>query len=165
MESCFWGFVLPVLVYISGVWCSAADTQYNLLDRVVSGDLGVSLVASQAKRGVRGCSIAYCWSVAVSCMQYKFRCKSMELFLVLCECRLCQCGIHAVALVTNQYTYAPCCWTSQYRMTFIPFLVSLWNDLGDPVFDVVVVMTYVLFIGLRCSLPTVFSLSYLFGSS
>ena len=34
---CFWGFVLPVLVYCSAVWCSAADTHLKLLDRVVSG--------------------------------------------------------------------------------------------------------------------------------
>ena len=24
---------------------------------------------------------------------------------------------------------------SQYRRTFVPFSVSLWNDLSDPVFD------------------------------
>ena len=40
------------------------------------------------------------------------------------------------ALVAHRYTYAPpCCKTSQYQMTFIPLSVSLWNDLGDPVFD------------------------------
>ena len=42
------------------------------------------------------------------------------------------------ALVAHRYAYAPpCCRTSQYRMTFIPLSVSLWNDLADPVFDVV----------------------------
>ena len=37
----------------------------------------------------------------------------------------------------HRYTYAPParCRTSQYRRTFILFLVSLWNDLGDSVFD------------------------------
>ena len=34
---CFQAFVLPVLEYFSAVWCSAADTQLKLLDRVVSG--------------------------------------------------------------------------------------------------------------------------------
>ena len=33
----FWSFVLPVLEYCSAVWCSAADSQFKLLDRVVRG--------------------------------------------------------------------------------------------------------------------------------
>ena len=37
LGKCFRGFVLPVLEYCSGVWCSAADTHLRLLDRVVSG--------------------------------------------------------------------------------------------------------------------------------
>ena len=40
------------------------------------------------------------------------------------------------ALVAHRYTYAPPrCRTSQYSRTFIPILVSLWNDLDNPVFD------------------------------
>ena len=40
------------------------------------------------------------------------------------------------ALVAHRYTYAPPrCRTSQYRRTFVPLSVSLWNDLTDPVFD------------------------------
>ena len=40
------------------------------------------------------------------------------------------------ALVAHRYTYAPPrCRTSQYCKTFIPLSVSLWNNLGDPVFD------------------------------
>ena len=39
-------------------------------------------------------------------------------------------------VITHRYTYAhPRCRTSQYRRTFVPFWVSLWNDLSDPVFD------------------------------
>ena len=34
---CFRAFVLPVLEYCSAVWCSAADTHLELLDRAVSG--------------------------------------------------------------------------------------------------------------------------------
>ena len=37
LGRCFRGFVLPVLVYCSAVWCSAADTHLKLLDRAVSG--------------------------------------------------------------------------------------------------------------------------------
>ena len=37
------------------------------------------------------------------------------------------------ALVAHVYTYAPHrCRTSQYRMTFIPLSMSLWNDLDKP---------------------------------
>ena len=40
------------------------------------------------------------------------------------------------AVITHRYIYAPpCCRTSQYCRTFILLLVSLWNDLSDPVFD------------------------------
>ena len=40
------------------------------------------------------------------------------------------------ALVAHRYTYSPLrCRTSQYRSTFIPLSVSLWNDLADPVLD------------------------------
>ena len=37
LGRCFRGFVLPVLEYCSAVWCSAADTQFKLQDRAVSG--------------------------------------------------------------------------------------------------------------------------------
>ena len=37
---------------------------------------------------------------------------------------------------THQYIYVPPCWrTWQYHTTFIWVSVSLWNDLGDTVFD------------------------------
>ena len=40
------------------------------------------------------------------------------------------------ALVEHRYPYAqPRCRTSQYRKTFIPLSVSLWDDLADPLFD------------------------------
>ena len=40
------------------------------------------------------------------------------------------------AVIVHCYTYAPPrCRTSQYHRTFVPFSVSLWNDLSDPVFD------------------------------
>ena len=40
------------------------------------------------------------------------------------------------ALVAHRYTYAqPRCRTLQYRRTFIPFSVSLCNDLAGSVFD------------------------------
>ena len=40
------------------------------------------------------------------------------------------------ALVAHRYINAPPrCRTLQYSRTFIPFSVSLWNDLANPVFD------------------------------
>ena len=40
------------------------------------------------------------------------------------------------ALESHRYTYAQSgCRTLQYSRTFIPFSVSLWNDLANPVFD------------------------------
>ena len=40
------------------------------------------------------------------------------------------------ALVAHRYTYDPARGrTSNYLWTCVPFSVSLWNDLADPVFD------------------------------
>ena len=40
------------------------------------------------------------------------------------------------ALVAHRHSFAPPrCRTSQYRRSFVPLSVSLWNDLSDPVFD------------------------------
>ena len=40
------------------------------------------------------------------------------------------------ALVAHKHSFAPPrCKTSQYRRTFVPLSVSLWNDLSDPLFD------------------------------
>ena len=42
------------------------------------------------------------------------------------------------AVIAHRYTYAsPRYRTSQYHRTFISLSVSLLNDLGDPIFDVV----------------------------
>ena len=40
------------------------------------------------------------------------------------------------ALVAHRHSFVPPrCRTSQYRRSFVPISVSLWNDLCDPVFD------------------------------
>ena len=40
------------------------------------------------------------------------------------------------ALVAHMHSFAPPrCRTSQYRSSFVPLSVSLWNDLSDHVFD------------------------------
>ena len=43
------------------------------------------------------------------------------------------------ASVAHRQSFAPPrCRTSQYRRSFVPLSVSLWNDLSDPVFEGVV---------------------------
>ena len=126
-ERCFRGFILPVLEYCSAVWCAAADTHLKLLDRVVSGGSFLTEVVFW----VWPCTSSTCWQYNVCCTRSGVtRC---TLFMVLFPCRMFRCGFHAAL---HRYTYAPPrCRTSQYRRTFIPFSVSLWNDLSDPVFD------------------------------
>ena len=68
---CFRIFVLPVLEYISAVWCSSAEAHNELLDRVVSDE-------SFLNGGVIECDLAYCRSLAVLCMLYKIRCNPMH---------------------------------------------------------------------------------------
>ena len=119
---------MPVLEYSSAVWCLAADTHLRLLDQVVSG-------ASFLNGGVFECDLAHRCSVAVLCMLYKIRCNPMHpLYGALVPYVPVQ--VTRSAVIAYRLTYAsPRCRTSQYRQTFIPLSVSLWNDLGDPVFD------------------------------
>ena len=58
------------------------------------------------------------------------------LLMVLYLDHMCQCGLHAVLCLhigtpMHRLTAEPC---STYSITFIPFSVSLWNDLANPVF-------------------------------
>ena len=52
LGRCFQGFALPVLEYCSAVWCLAADTHLELLDRAVSS-------ARFLTGGVSECDIAH----------------------------------------------------------------------------------------------------------
>ena len=129
LGRCFRGFVRPVLEYCSAVWCSAADTHLKLLDRSVSGFRFLT-------RFVFECDIAHSRSVAVLCMLYKNWCNPVHPLNDALPGPYVPVRITRGALVALRYTYAPpCCRTSQYCRTFIPFTVSLWNDLANPVFD------------------------------
>ena len=74
--------------------------------------------------------------VAMLCMLCKIRCNPMHplcgaLLVPYVPVRVTRC-----TLIQHRITYSPPrCRTSQYRRTFIPLSVSLWNDLVDPVFD------------------------------
>ena len=129
LGRCFRGFILPVLEYCSAVWCSAADTHLELLNRPVSG-------ARFLTDGVFECDISHLRSVAVLCMLYKIRCNLVHPLNGALPEPYVPARVTFGALVAHRYTYAPPrCKTLQYSRTFIPFQVSLWNDPANPVFD------------------------------
>ena len=126
------GFVLPILEYCSPVWCSAADTHLKLLDHVVSGTSFLTL-------GVFECDLADRRPVAVLCILYKIRCNPMHPLYGALPKPYVPVRVTRGAVITHRYTYEPPrCRTPQFRRAFILLSVSLWNDLGDPVFDDVV---------------------------
>ena len=129
---CFWGFVLSVLEYYSAVWCSAANTHLKLLDCVVSG-------ACFLVGGVLKCDLSHRRSVAVLCMLYKIGFNPKHPLCGALPVPYVPVRVTRGTLISHRYTFAPpSCRTSQYRRTFIPLTVSLWNDLVDPVFDGVI---------------------------
>ena len=128
LGRCFRGFVLPVLEYCFAVWFSAADTHLKLLYRTVSG-------ARFLTGGVFEYDISHCRSVAVLCMLYKIRCNPVHPLNGALPGPYVPARVTRGALVVHRYTYAPPrCKTLQCSRTFIPFSVSLWNDLANPVF-------------------------------
>ena len=108
---------------------SAADTHLKLLDQAVSG-------ARFLTGGVFECDISHRRSVAVLCMLYKIRYNPVHPFNGALPGPYVPVRVTRGALVAHRYTYAPPrCRTLHYSRTFIPFSVSLWNDLANPVFD------------------------------
>ena len=121
LRRCFHCFVLKVLEYCPAVRCSAADTHHKLLDRAVSGAWFLSGVVFE-------CDIAHRRSVAVL---YKIRCSPVHPLNGALPGPYVPVRVIRGALVAHRYTYAsPRCRTLQCSMTFIPFSVSLWNDLA-----------------------------------
>ena len=97
------------------LFCSVVDTHLKLLGRVVSG-------ASFLTGGVVECDLAHCRSVSVLCMMYKIICNAMHPLNGALPEPYVPVSAHIRMLM-------------QYRRTFIPLSVSLWNELGDPVFN------------------------------
>ena len=113
----------------SAVWCSAADTHLELLDRVV-------ICASFLTDGVFECDLVHRLSMAVLCMLYKIRCNQMHSLYGALLKPYVPVRVTRGAVIAHWYTYAPPrCRTTQYRITFIPLSVSLWSDFGNDVFD------------------------------
>ena len=106
-----------------------ADTHRKLLDRAVSG-------ARFLTGGMFQCDTAHRRSVAVLCMLYKIRCNPVHPLNGALPGPYVPARVTRGALVAHRNTYAPPhCRTLQFSRTFIPFSVSLWNDLASPVFD------------------------------
>ena len=115
--------------YCSAVSCSVADTHLKLLDHAVSG-------ARFLTGGVLECDISNRRSVAVLCMLHKIRYNPVHPLNGTLPGPYVPARVTRGALVAHRYTYAPPrCRTMQYSRTFIPFSVSLWNDLVNPVFN------------------------------
>ena len=96
---CGLGFVLSVLEYCSAVWCSAADTHLNLLNRVVSA-------ARFLTGGVFECDIAHRRSVAILCMLYKIRCNPVHPLNGALPGPYVPVRVTRGAMVARRFTYA-----------------------------------------------------------
>ena len=111
------------------MWCSAADSHLKLLDRVFWS-------AGFLAGGVLDSNLAHCQSIAELCMQFKIKSNPMHLLSGALPLPDVPAHVTRGALVAHRYSFAPPhCRTSQYCRTFVPLVVSLWNDLSDSVFD------------------------------
>ena len=82
------------------------------------------------------CDLAHRRSVAVLCMLHMISCNSVQPLYGALPVPYVPVRITRGAVIAHRYTYAPPRGrTYQYHLTFIPWSVSLWNDLSDPVFD------------------------------
>ena len=91
--------------------------------------------ASFLTGGMSECDLAHRRSVTVFCMLYRIRCNPLHPLYSAVPVPYVPVLVTRGA-IAHRYTYAPPrCRTSQYRRTFILLSVSLWTDLGDPVFD------------------------------
>ena len=124
LELCPAGFGV-----LLAVWCSAADPHLKLLERVVSS-------AGFLSCGVLECNLTHRRSVADLCMLFKIKSDPMHPLSGALPLPYVPAGVTRGALVAHRHSFAhPRCRTSQYRRTFVPLSVSLWDDLSDPVFD------------------------------
>ena len=75
-------------------------------------------------------------SVAELCMLFKIKSNPMHPLRGALHLPHVPARVTRGALVANNHSYMPPrCRTSLYHRAFVPLLVSLWNDLSDPVFD------------------------------
>ena len=111
------------------MWCSAAGSHFKPLDRVVRS-------AGFLAGGVLECNLAHRRSVAELCMLFKIKSNPLHPLSDALPLPYVPARVARGALVAHMHSFAPPrCRTSQYRRTFVPLYVSLWNDLSDLVFD------------------------------
>ena len=121
--------VSRLCTHCSAVWCSAADSHLKLLDRVVRS---AGLLAG----GVLECNLAHRRSVAELCMLSNIKSNPMHPLSGTLTLPYVPASVTLGSLVAHMHSFsAPRCRTFQYHRTFVPLLVSLWNDVSDPVFD------------------------------
>ena len=102
---------------------------FKLLDRVVR-------CAGFLAGGVLNCNLAHRRSVAELCMLFKIKSNPIHPLSGAMPLPCVPARFTRGALVAHRHSFAPHrCRTSQYRRTFVPLSVSLWNDLSDPVLD------------------------------
>ena len=82
------------------------------------------------------CNLAHRRSVAVLCMLFKIKSNPMHHLSGALPLLYVPALVTRCALVAHWNSFGPPrCRTSQYRRTFVPISVSLWDGLGCPVFD------------------------------
>ena len=127
MIDYFLGDALEVLSCL--FWNTALQCDAWLLIRVFSG-------ANFLVGGEFECDLAHRRSVAVLCILYKIRCNPLHPLYGALPVPYVVVRVKSGTVITHRYTDAPpCCKALQYNMTIIPFTVSLWNYLFDPLFD------------------------------
>ena len=112
------------------MWCSAADSHLKLLDRVVrsAGFLAGGVFRVQL----------YPSSICIAnlCMLFKIKSNPMHPFSGALPLPYAPARVTLGAFVAHRHSFAPPRGrTSQYRRSFVPLSVSLWNAVSEPVFD------------------------------
>ena len=114
-------------VLFCGVVLGYRYTHLKLLDRAVSG-----------ARFLTGGVFEFTFLIVdllqfYRCMLYKIGCSPMHPLNDALPWPYVPVRVTRGAVVAHRYTYAPP--RMQYRRTFVPLSVFLWNDLADPIFD------------------------------
>ena len=86
--------------------------------------------------GALECNLAHLRSVAELCILFKINSNPMHPLSGALPLPHVPAHVNRGALVAHRHSFAPPhCRNSQYSRSFAPLLVSLWNDLSDPVFE------------------------------
>ena len=101
----------------SAVWCSSADSHLKLLDKDVKS---ACLIAGDIL------DLAHRRSVALLCMLFEIKCNPMHPMSGALPLP------HVPARDTRRHSFAtPSFRTSQHRGSFVPLLLSPWNDINE----------------------------------